>query len=184
MPPLKRRENKMFERFGMKFYLNIEVATIPEWARNVKTQQVNGKDQSTQDWELTGNKLETERVIFAQMQDDDLCQQPMNVEVLSTSDGPMLALTHTQASANSAYLDLVDPCIVQFDGKARINLMPIFGVTRTLRLAKSAIRARFPPTQLLVGIYPGFLIQNKMCKYELRANLPFAQSAELANDAS
>jgi hypothetical protein len=160
----------------MTFTYNILESTYPEW--EMKTQQ-NAAGKAIPEWVLSGKNITTNYVVDARIQDDDYCDQPKYIRLYSTADGPILGIEHeTYADA----IRLLDPCAVLFDGKSSLNLLPIFNVGRFMYLSRSAIRVEQAPAEILLAAYPGFLIQNRMSKYQLKATTPFVTTPELTND--
>jgi len=176
--PSRQLEVKNFEKYGMEFRYGVTIHTQPEWESvGVMTDGV-----MLVDWRLTGNLIESSYVEYAMIKDVDFCASGKSIEVYSTADGPILGISFEETEQD---LVLVDPCVVMFDSvSAKIKLMPIFNVARKLRLKKTAIRAVQAPAELLIAAYPGFLINNRMSKYQLKPSVPLAITPELTNSAS
>ncbi len=187
-------ETKVFEKFGMKFALNICTETRDEWAMgafdgdgillDVKDEEVQkrieaGDIKPVLNWYPTGETITSKYVKTVNFQDKEDCKRVRPIEVLSTADGPIMGIVF---GSDSKAVTLMDPCLVQFDG-TRITLSPIFNVARTLRLNRSAIRTTQAPAEMLTAVYPGFIIQNRMFKYQLKPVLPFATTPDLETSA-
>ena len=117
----------------------------------------------------------------ARYQDPVDCPQARPIELFSTSDGLSILGVVLEQTADD--IVLLDPCTVYFeDTKGIIKLLPIFNVARTLRLRLSAVRSIQAPAEAIVAIYPGFQIQNKMFKYQLKPRVAVTQTEQLTND--
>lgn len=174
----RQHETKTFEKFGMEFRYGVVTNTEPEWESKAGT--LNG--QLVVDWTQTGKTHTSSYVEFAMVKDQGFCAGGNVIEVYATADGPIMGIN---IKDDDHEITLVDPCIVMFDGKVgNIQLMPIFNVARKLRLKKAAIRSVQAPAEVLLAAYPGFLINNRMAKYQLKPRVPFAATPELTNDAS
>lgn len=173
----RQHETKTFEKFGIEFRYGVVTDTEPEW----EPQFGPGTVQKVVDWVQTGKMHESSYVEFAMVKDQGFCAGGKFLEMYSTADGPLMGINLKE---DPEEITLVDPCIVMFDNSGRIQLLPIFNVARTLRLKKSAIRSVQPPAEILIGAYPGFLINNRMSKHQLKAKVPLAATPELTNDAS
>ena len=104
-----------------------------------------------------------------------------SIEVLGTIEGPLMAIVGPPK--DPAYITLVDPCIIIYDGKSRINLQPIFNTARVLQLKREAVRSVGAPSEILLALYPAFIIQNRMAAYQLKPAMPTVVSPPLTNDA-
>lgn len=176
--PSRQHETKTFEKFGIEFRYGVVTDTEPEWEPQVGT----GTGQKVVDWVQTGKMHTSSYVEFALVRDQGLCAGGKSLEMYSTADGPIMGIN---VKEDADEVTLVDPCVIVFDSKGgHIQLMPIFNVARTLRLKKSAIRAVQTPAEILIAAYPGFLINNRMSKHQLKPKVPFAATPELTNDAS
>jgi len=174
----RQLETKTFEKFGIEFRYGVATDTEPAWESKAST--VNG--QLVVDWVKTGEMHKRSYVEFALVKDNGFCATGHAIEVYSTTDGPIMGIN---VKEDDDEVLLIDPCIVMFNNKTGIiELMPIFNVARKLRLKKSAIRSVQPPAEVLIGAYPGFLINNRMALYQLKPKLPLAVTPELVNDAS
>jgi hypothetical protein len=192
--PSSQLETKTFEVFGWSFTLNIKHETRAAWEQRYYDTDNNEIDTSDPKWvdNLNGAQprvewVETdqqktlsypEQVIF---RDQEECAEGKPVVLLSTPDGPILGiLLHADEQA----YELLDPCVVQFDSKgAKLAYMPIFNVARKLRILSSGIRTQQVPAEIIIASYPGFILQNRMASYQLKANVPYAQTSELTTDA-
>ena len=149
---------------------------IPQYIKDAE-----GKDTAAYEWVRTGEVIKVTEVSDAVIKDADRCQTARPIYLYSTADGPMLAIALKNTAES---IELLDPCIVAFDGKAHIKLVPIFGVARVLTIARTSVRTWQPPMEMLLAIYPGFLVQNRSYKYQLRPNVPFVTTPELTNDGT
>lgn len=153
---------------------HVNTSHVDEWAS-----QIN--DSHVQEWLPTGKTCEVTEVVDAVIQDADRCKTARPIYLYSTADGPLLAIA---LKNTTDAVELLDPCIVVFDGKSKINLLPIFGVSRVFNLARAALRSWQAPMELLLAAYPGFLVQNRMYRYQLRPSVPFVTTPELTNDGT
>jgi len=171
--PLKRREQftKKFHKYGMTFTYHLNEITEPEWAMVAQ--------DNVPSWTLSGDAITTSYVSSAVVQDEDQCARARPIYLYSTADGPILGIEHERSEK---IITLLDPCAVLFDGQSKINLLPIFNVGRFLDLYHSAVRAVQPPSEILLAAYPGFLIQNRMARFQLKAHVPLVTTPELTND--
>lgn len=175
----KQLETKTFDKYGMTFMYHIATTYPEEWVPHM----ITGTEGTPvrQEWQRTGEILKVAEVIDAVLKDDDRCQVARPIYLYSTADGPILAIALRNSPES---IELLDPCIVVYNGKSQLDLVPIFGVSRVLTLARTALRSWQPPNELLLAAYPRFLIQNRMYKYQLRPLVPFATTPELTNDGS
>jgi hypothetical protein len=168
--PSRRLETKSFEKYGMKFTYGVVHETIPEWKYVTKeVLSSNVPDETPRkiaEWELSGAMTTNSYVDHVYVQDDDLCQKPCRVELLSTAEGPMLGIILNTTDEDVV---LLDPCVLQM--QKTLNFMPIFNVGRTLVLKKSAIRAQQAPAEIILAAYPGFVIQHRMFKFQLKGKV-------------
>lgn len=164
----KQHSTKNFSKFGMDFRYGLITEQVPAWENKV----VETEGRSALEWfPVEGAMHESTYVAFALIKDEGHCEHGKPIYVYSTADGPILAI---ELSSNDTEYELLDPCIVQFDPRnLRLNMVPIFNVARILRLCKSSVRAIQAPAELLLASYPGFIISNRMSKYQLKAATPF-----------
>lgn len=188
--------NKGFEKFGMRFSLQIMQETRPEWRRTVfnsKGEEVDVTDPADLaakldkgerprvEWIKTGDTVTNSWVQYVRY-DDDEGNSDRAVFLYSTPDGPILGILDEET--NSEY-HLLDPCVIIYDGKtSNISYSPIFNVARKLRLRKSAVRAIQPPAEIIIASYPGFVIQNRMFQYQLKSKHPLEIIPEVDNAAT
>lgn len=196
-----RREEKIVEKYGFTIHMGIHTTTRPEWVKVYKdpegnaiaeddlkalAEKLNGSDERQRisvDWELSGKTIDCSKVEFARFSDQEECSN-LPIELLATPEGPLLGIIKKRDLGNhSDAITLIDPCAVIYDGKGKINLVCIFNVADTLTFDRVAVRNTQVPNEILLGLYPGFIMQNRMMKYQLRPIIPFAQSPELGNDA-
>jgi len=195
-------ETKEVSRYGLTISYGVKITTRPKWDRtyrdpdgttlsqdqvNTLAAELNGGSETRRfsvDWEKTDAMIECSYVEWAALTDEEDCKSALPIEVLATPEGPIMAVVRTDAVLNDDELLLLDPCVVIFDGKAKINLLPIFNVSQTLRVSKSAIRSRQPPSEILLAMYPGFIIQNRMSRFQLKPKAAFVASPELTNSAA
>lgn len=176
---LKQLETKTFDIYGMTFMYHVSTTQVDEWTPHIVT-DTEGKP-ARQEWRPTGGVLTVSEVIDAVLKDNERCQVARPIYLYSTADGPLLAIALKNSQES---VELLDPCIVVYDGKSQLNLVPIFGVSRVLTVARTAIRSWQAPNELLLAAYPKFLIQNRMYKYQLRPLVPFVTTPELTNDGT
>ena len=136
------------------------------------------------DWEKTEEILESKYVEWARRTDPDIEAEgdDLPIEVWTTSDGPILGTVLPHTELRPDYVRMHDPCVVIFDGKTRINLVPVFNVARTLEIRKDAIKSIMPPNEILLALYPGFILLNRQCGYQLKPHVALQSSPELTND--
>lgn len=175
-----RHEVKSFDKYGMVFQYGIAIETSPEWEPKFTTPKSGAP--TTIEWVETGNTHENSYVQYVRISDDGLCKEGNFIEVYSTADGPIMGILLERREDG---IVLLDPCIVYFDGKSGgISLYPIFNVGRRLQLKHTAIRSVQAPAEVLLAAYPGFLINNRMSKHQLKLKVPMSVTPELTNDAS
>jgi hypothetical protein len=191
----KERRNDIFEKFGTSYHLYEVVERRPEWKQMLRTADGELLDPGNRErlealpkdtevsvsWEETDNMIECTYLERVEVKDPDpdFTSTPKPLVLYSTPDGPIMGVL--LETLDDEYV-LLDPCVVQYRDR-RIQLFPIFNVARTLRLKKSAVKSEQTPDKILVGAYPGFVIQNKMMKYQLKPNVPFIESPEVDNEA-
>jgi hypothetical protein len=186
-----RLETKTFDKFDVQYCINLQHETRREWIAvtklpdgttvdTAKTDWMKNLPPNTrpyQDWIETDKDITCTYVVSARCTDDEGIWR--EIVICSTPDGPILGCVKT---LDTDLVVLLDPCIVRFDDiKGTINLLPIFNVARELKLFKSAIRSMQAPAEPIVAIYPGFQLQNKMFKYQLKARVAVTQSEPLNN---
>lgn len=115
---------------------------------------------------------ETESVL---LYDEELfADNPAQVWYFGTSDGPIITTLPPIEDNNSEYLTFMDPAHVQYTQQGNINLVPIFGVARTMEMHKSAVKQRVSLSPVMAEVYMQFIMQNRQFKYELRPTRPMA----------
>lgn len=187
---------KWIKKYGMTIEVIQRVETRPEWSlifRHPETKEVISKEEAAQrvkdkvqvsiDWEVTDSDITmpvTEKAFF---RDEELPNARRCVELYSITDGPVLGIRNA-AYDDGSYI-LLDPCFLQLDRQQRLKYLPIFGVERELVLAPGSVKSIVAPPEALLEGYLGFVIQNRMCKYQLRPVVPFSETAPLesASDA-
>jgi len=189
------RETKTFDKFGATYTLHLTTDSRKQWTPVHKLPDGTLIDTTTTDWVKNLPKdarpyadwIETDQtftatyVTAARYQDPVDCPQARPIELFSTSDGLSILGVVLEQTADD--IVLLDPCTVYFeDTKGIIKLLPIFNVARTLRLRLSAVRSIQAPAEAIVAIYPGFQIQNKMFKYQLKPRVAVTQTEQLTND--
>lgn len=187
-------ETKTFEKFGGKYTLYLTTESRKQWVPVQKLPNGTIIDTTTTDWMKNLPKdtrpysdwIETENIFSAtyvtsaQYQDDRDCPVARAIELFGTVEGPIMGITLERRDDDVL---LLDPCIVHFeDTKGILRLLPILNVARTLRLRMSAVRSIQAPAESLVAIYPGFVIQNKMFKYQLKPRVAVTQTEPLTNE--
>lgn len=167
------KEIKTFEKFGMSFSYTQVTETRPEWVQVYKQPDgsVGPMENPPQgampvDWVLTGDNVTTSYIEAVTINDESSEDNALPVVVISTPDGPILSILHRE---ESEYLITLDPCVVQFNERnGSLRLAPIFNVYRKLLVLKTGVRAMAPPSELLLAAYPGFLVQNRMGKFQMK----------------
>lgn len=184
-------ETKTFEKFGSTYTLNITKKTRHKWATVMRlpngevidttvnnwVQRLPAGQVPAKEWAPTGETLEVTAVVSAQFQDPDDGMGP--IVVVSTPDGPIMGVKVAESETD---LLLLHPCVIAYQG-AIVKLSPIFNVAYVLSIQLSAVRSIMPPSEPLVAIYPGFVIQNRQGAYALKATQPVT-SGPLDNDAA
>lgn len=189
------QHREVFEKFDTNYDLLITTEFRDEWKQVLKDKDGNIIDPNDEEqvdkyskdaevsiaWEKTGKRVQCSYVesVLVQDPDDYYTPEPKPVKLLSTPDGPVMGVIIDE---DDEQYSLLDPCVVQFKNN-RIQLFPIFNVARTLSLKKHAVKSEQVPDKVLIGCYPGFVVQNKMMKYQLKANVPMASSPEIDNEA-
>jgi hypothetical protein len=184
----KSHDTVSFNKFGVTFTLNIVRDKRFAWKPHVRLPDGTAVDTSVEgwasripmgvkpaaEWVETDEELVTSYVQHVTVQDDEFCVAPKPLQVYTTADGPILGV---QLEVDTDAIMLLDPCVVRYDDKrGGLQLVPIFNVARHLRIMKAGIRTICPPAELLVGIYPGFMIQNRQAKYTLKPNIPVTET--------
>ena len=189
-------ETKTFEKFGITFTVEVmhehrtawrQTFTLPDgtvldttapgWEKSIPAGQ-----QPAVDWAPTDDLVEQTYTVSATAKDDEVCLEPCPVMVLSTADGPIMGICMDDDTESFSVLD---PCVINFDDRnGSIRLFPIFNVARRLTLAKAAVRAVSVPSELLLAAYPGFIIQNRMAKYQLRPRTAVAETGPTVTGAT
>jgi len=183
----KTHDTVSFDKFGATFTLNIVRDTRYAWKPSVRLADGTLVDTTVEnwaaqlppgsrpitEWEETDEELHISYVQHATVQDDEFCVAPKPLQVYMTADGPILGI---QLEIDSDAIMLLDPCVVRFDDKrGGLQLVPIFNVARHLRIMKAGIRSMCPPSELLIGIYPGFMLQNRQARYTLKPSIAMAE---------
>jgi len=195
----KTHDVKTFKKFDFTITYGIVTEFHPKYVRVYKdkdgmrlTQEELQKmtDPSAQglvaDWEKTDEILESQYVEFARRRDPDIEAEGIDfpVEVWTTSDGIILGTVLPNSELQPGYVRMYDPCVVIYDGKSRINLVPIFNVARILQIREDAIKSIMPPASILLALYPGFILQNRQCVYQLKPQVALEVSPVLDNIAA
>lgn len=188
-----QRETITFNKFDMTFVMLVTTEERDEWVRQYKQgdkvlsdgdlENLASADQKTVhvDWVKNGEKIKCKYVHEARFKDTELCAKQREIRVLTIADGPLMGII---LSDTADKYELLDPCVVVYDSKSsRISLLPIFNVARTMWLHKAAIRSESAPAETLLAAYPGFLLQNRMMKHQLRPIIPFNETEQLESDA-
>jgi hypothetical protein len=194
--PSKQREIKSFEKFGFTINFGVVTECHPKYDRTFKDQ--DGMTLTLEDlekmsdavgqrlsvlWELTDGICESKYVEFAERIDPDVADgRPCRIELWSTVEASILG-TVLPTEPGAEFRQMQDPCAVLYDGKARINLVPLFNVARIISIRADAIKSITPPNEILVGLYPGFILQNRQSAYQLKPKVALEISPELTNDA-
>jgi hypothetical protein len=158
---------------------HVSTTHIDEWTPQLITYTEG--EPARQEWTRTGGTIKVSEVTDVVLKDEGYCKIARPIYLYSTADGPLLAIALKNSQES---VELLDPCIIVYDGKSQLNLLPVFGVNRVLTVSRTAIRAWQAPNELLIAAYPKFLIQNRMYKYQLRPLVPFVTTPELTNDGS
>lgn len=187
---------KEFSKFDVLFRMHIVEEFRKEWATEVRDTYGNLLDlQSEQvakdiqegvikpivEWVKTDNVLEKSYTSHVEVVDKALEQHgPQQLRVFLSIEGPIMGIW-TSMGGDGVYT-IFDPCLVQYDGK-RVSHHPIFNVARSIELNKEAVRSHMAPAEILVASYPGFMIQNRMMKYQLKPLMPMAMTPEVGTEA-
>lgn len=169
---------KTIEKFGLKFVITTVTETRRTWTETAKPVE-DGK--AIVDWARSDEEtVEIDYNEKVEFFDDEHCSGNL-VAVVTTADGPILGIVLKEADQVWVMLD---PCIVQYNPRAgTLQLMPIFNVVRRLVLSSAAIRSISVPNDLLINAYPGFIIQNRMGKYQLKMPTAAADASSPINSA-
>lgn len=194
---LRQLEKKSFDKFGFTFTYGIAIEHHKKWVKVYRDEQgmqwteenlskITDPAQMpkvTLDWEDSGTTCATAYVEYARINDpsENLVDAP--IEIWGTIEGPLMGIVDTKGAMTPDHAALIDPCVVIYDGKSKINLVPVFNVARKLTFVRDAIRTVQPPSEILLALYPGFIIQNRMAQYQLKPRVPLMVSPELSNDA-
>lgn len=196
-----QREVKTFDKFDFTIQFGIVTETHRKWIRVFKDQQdkiwseeeiLAAQEAKTLDnikfaaeWVPTEEQCISRYVEFATRIDPTMDHpKGLPIEVWTTVESPILGTVLPADSLDPEYRSLLDPCAVLYDGKSRVNLMPIFNVARVLKLRRDSVKTITPPNEILVGLYPGFVLQNRMSQYQLKPKAPFETSPVLSNTAT
>lgn len=196
--PSRQHEIKSFEKFDFKINFGIVTEFHRKYERTFRDQDglrltredlekmndvVNQK--LTIMWEATDEICETKYVDFAERIDPTVENgKPCRIEVWSTVEAPVLGTVLPADLIQGPYRQMIDPCAVIYDGKSRINLVPLFNVARIIRLREDAIKSIMPPSEILLALYPGFCLQNRQAQYQLKPKIALEVSPELTNSAA
>lgn len=188
---------KEFDKFDVKFRMHITEEFRKEWVTETRDVEGNLLDLQDEDvmkaiqdgdvkpvveWVKTDDIIEKAHISHVEVIDPSLeGKGPQELRVFMAADGPIMGIV-TSSLREDAYC-IYDPCLVNYDGR-RVSHHPIFNVARSMELHKSAVRCHMAPAEILVASYPGFMIQNRMMKYQLKPNLPMAATPELTNDSA
>lgn len=194
--PSKRHDLMTFNKFDFTINYGVVTEYHRKYERSFKDQ--DGLRLTLQDlekmteatnqqlsilWEPIDEICETRYVEYAERVDPTVADgAACRIEVWSTAESPILGTVNPTDSFGD-YRQLIDPCVVVYDGKSRINLLPVFNVARTLLLRKDAIKTIMSPSEILLALYPGFILQNRQAVYQLKPNMPLEISPVLTNDA-
>lgn len=188
-------EKKTFEKFGLIFDIYTITESRPEWRhlytdqdgneidvedKDVVQQIKDGKIRPVVDWVETGELLTSTYVDFVEFRDYEKCKKACRVELYVVPEGPIMGIV--VPSPDKDYVRLLDPCLIVYNG-TRVDYRNIFNVARHLDLHKSGIRSRQAPAEIVVAGYPGFVLQNRMFKYQLKPAITMAATPELTNEA-
>lgn len=194
---LKTCDVKTFEKFGFSFSYGMVTEHHKKWTKVYRDEQgmewteetLSKLSDSSQvpkvvvNYEDSGTTCTTAYVEYARFTDPSEGVVDAPIEIWGTIEGPIMGVVATDASVDSNNAVLLDPCVVIYDGESRINLVPIFNVARKLTIRVDAVRTRQAPSEVLLAMYPGFIIQNRMAQYQLRPKTPLVVSPELTNEA-
>ena len=192
-----------FEKYGYKFILNIITEERPRWeqvfrdvdGRQYSVEEVEWLDALVKECAKLKKPLEISKIVLeweevagtntcsyvhdVRFQDDEECQKGKPIGIYTVPDGPILGIL---IDSNGEEYTLLDPCIIQYVND-RIQLKPVFNVARKLTLKRHAVRSVQTPAEIIIACYPGFIIQNRMLRYQLKPNVPFASTPPLNTDA-
>ncbi len=188
-------ETKTFEKFGFTFSYGLVTEQHKLWkqvyrdADNMvwaeedlaKLAKSGQAPRVTMNYEDSGELSTTAYVEYARITDPSEGVSNLPIEIWGTIEGPLMGIVSSAFSDTEGVL--VDPCVIIYDGKSHINLVPIFNVARKLVVRMDAVRTRQPPAEILLAMYPGFIIQNRMASYQLKPKMALVTSPELVNDA-
>jgi len=173
-------EDNEFSLFDLHFKYTSVVETTDEWVLVHKNEAGDVTDVDSealvfQSWVKTGNKVTHKYVDTVDFIEGG---EAYPVEVCTTPSGPLMGIVVYE---DADIITLMDPAVINYDGTT-VKFHAVFGVARRMDISKKAIITRLAPVEILLGSYPGFVIQNRMFKYQLRPVTPLAQTSEL--DAS
>jgi len=135
----------------MKFEYTVIQESMPAW-------EPYAQEGEAPTWRLTGGTRTTEYVDNASVRWVEDPSYGRLIEVLTTADGPILAM---MAEPHTEYLTFRHPAMVQY-ASGRLQLKPIFGAERELKLYRHAIHAVSAPSEVLLASYPYYLMQSNM----------------------
>jgi len=187
------RTTTVFEKFGATYTLHTLTRFREKWA--LVTRLPNGEVLDTSKdgwrqliprgqtpsmlWEKTGEMTEVRSLDSAHFSHE--LDGKGWIRVISTPDGPIMGIDVGAAEGSDEY-SLLHPCVLGYVG-AVVKMSPIFNVSYVLNIHKAAVRSIMPPSEPLVAIYPGFVIQNQMGLYALRGTAP-VESPPLDNEGN
>lgn len=191
----KQHETKQVSQLGMTLTLHVTTEIRPQWGRvyrhpatgavidpNLGVEDLKrllGDFKPVMSWEKTGEAHTQCYVTQVLFQDEEDCTVAKPIELISTIEGPILGIVYEEADTT---ITLMDPCLIQYNN-GRISFVPIFNTARTLRLERTAVRCRQAPAEVLVASYPGFVMENRMSKYQLRPTISTVHTPEVGNAA-
>lgn len=193
-----QHELKSFDKFGFTINFGMVTETHPKYERTFKDS--DGMKLSLEDlekmhdtagqrlsilWEETDGVCESQYVEFAERVDPTVADgKPCRIELWSTVEAPILGtVLPDELCGETKYRRMMDPCAVIYDGKSRINLVPLFNVARVVNISAEAIKSMTPPNIILIGLYPGFILQNRQAAYQLKPNVALETSPILTNES-
>lgn len=193
-----RNETILIEKYGMRMSLRQTLEKRPQWetryvlenGERLTPQQAQALKNSAQVDEGTIAKVEWEECpaewvgatpVSARLYDTETFEEGAEVWFFGTSHGPIIG-TLCPHTVPRDWLKLYDPAHVQHTAQGQINLLPIFGVARTMELHVSSIKQRVPLNAIMAEVYLQFVMQNRQFKYELRPAKPMATSQPLENN--
>lgn len=193
----QRNETRTFTKYGVMYSYGVAIEERRRWDRMIKLPggalvaekdfDPNSYDLAPDaklgiEWSESSEMATFEAVRYCKVQDDEYCVAAKDLGMYITADGQMLGI---QLESTETEYVLLDPCVITFAPKTgAIEFKPIFGVQRTLRLSKMAVRASMAPAELIISAYPGFLIQHRMYRYQLKPSVAFNAVAAADNDAT